>query len=120
MPSRRFQFLALLSWVTLCFSTSAFAEPTLRQPVPDSHALSGVRVVTAPGEVIDDATIVIRRGVIEAVGRGISIPADARVHEFPREPDQPPITVYPGLIEPFFKISVAEPDHDGTPLGATN
>lgn len=117
MPSRRFQFLALLSWVTLCFSATVFAEPTLRQPVPDSHALSGVRVVTAPGEVIDDATIIIRRGVIEAVGRGISIPADAKVHEFPREPDQPPITVYPGLIEAFFKISVAEADHDGTPLG---
>ena len=118
MPSRFFRVSALLSALTLCLCATAAAEPMLRQPIPDHHAITGVRVVTAPGQVIDDATIVIRHGVIQAVGRGLAIPADARVHRFERQADQPPITVYPGLIEPYLKVSVSEPEQSGgAPVG---
>jgi len=118
MPSRLTLMLSLMLWPVLLLSSLAAAEPTLRQPVPDSHAIVGVRVVTAPGEHLDNTTIVMRRGVIEAVGQNITVPADARIHRFERDNDQPPITVYPGLIEPFFKVSVAEPElENGTPVG---
>ncbi len=43
------------------------------------HALTNARVVTAPGQVLDDATIVIRDGVIQDVSRGGDPPAGARV-----------------------------------------
>lgn len=95
--------------ILLLISSVALAED-LRQPTPKSHALVGVRVVTQPGQVIENATIVIRDGSIVAVGADIQPPADARIHEFEREPDQPQVTVYPGLIEPYLAISASEPD----------
>ena len=43
------------------------------------HALVGARVVTAPGQVLDRATIVIRNGLIQGVSRNLQPPAGARV-----------------------------------------
>ena len=57
------------------------------------HALVGARVVTAPGQVLDNATIVIRNGLIEQVGRNVQAPAGARVW------DLAGLTVYPGFID---------------------
>ncbi len=57
------------------------------------HALVGARVVTGPGQVLDNATIVIRDGLVQAVGRGMDAPAGARVW------DLEGLTVYPGFID---------------------
>ena len=57
------------------------------------HALVGARVVTGPGQVVDDATIVVRDGLIQAVGRGADAPAGARVWDLEGH------TVYPGFID---------------------
>ena len=56
------------------------------------HALVNARVVTAPGEVMDNATIVIRNGLIESVGRNAA-PSGARVWDLEGH------TVYPGFID---------------------
>lgn len=80
----------------------------LRQPLPGVHAIVDVRVVTAPGDVLDSATVVIRDGVIEAVGPDIEPPPDAALVTFERDAGndnrQPPITVYAGLIDPYLVI----------------
>ena len=57
------------------------------------HALVGARVVTGPGQVLDNATIVIRDGLIQSVGRGTDAPPGARVW------DLGGLTVYPGFID---------------------
>jgi len=57
------------------------------------HALVGARAVTSPGQAIDDATIVIRNGLIQSVQRGASPPAGARVW------DLTGLTVYPGFVD---------------------
>ncbi len=44
-----------------------------------THAIVGATVVTAPGTRIEDASLIIRDGVIEAVGRDLAIPPEARV-----------------------------------------
>ncbi len=96
------------------------AADQLRQPTPNVHALTEVRIVTAPGEVIESGAIVIRDGIIEAVGAGISIPDDARVHSFERDEDEDPITVYAGLIEPYFLVDLegdGENENAGAPPG---
>jgi hypothetical protein len=59
------------------------------------HALVGARIVTAPGSVIPRGTIVIRDGLIAAVGASVDVPADARVW------NAESLTVYPGLIDPY-------------------
>ena len=57
------------------------------------HALTNARVVTAPGQVIDGATIVVRDGMILSVERGGQVPAGARVWDVSGH------TVYPGFID---------------------
>ena len=46
---------------------------------PRVYALTGARIMTAPGQVIDSGTIVLRDGLIESVGKQVSPPADAWV-----------------------------------------
>ncbi len=57
------------------------------------HALVNARAVVAPGQVIDDATIVVRNGMIQSVSRGGNAPAGARVW------DLDGLSVYPGFID---------------------
>ena len=105
----RYVFILLLS--ALSAGTALAAE--LRQPLPGVHAIVGVRVVTEPGEVLESATIVVRDGVVEAVGADVAPPADAEIIEFERGDDQPPLTVYPGLIDPYLAVG-ADEEGDGT------
>jgi imidazolonepropionase-like amidohydrolase len=66
-----------------------------------AHALVGATVVLAPGHVVEHATVLVRDGVIEAVGTDIHVPVDARVW------DCTDLTIYPGLIEPALFIEAA-------------
>jgi imidazolonepropionase-like amidohydrolase len=68
---------------------------------PRVHAIVGARIVTAPGQVIERGTIVMRDGVIVAVGANVAVPADARIWKGDS------LTVYAGLIDPF--VTPAEP-----------
>lgn len=70
------------------------------------HALVGARVVTAPGQVIDNATIVIRNGLIQSIGRNQDAPAGARVWDLTGH------TVYPGFIDAHADLGM-----DGVPEG---
>jgi len=74
---------------------SSRTEPVtgLRDNGTGFHALVGARVVTAPGQVLDGATIVIRNGLITEVGRNVTAPAGARVWDLKGQ------TIYPGFID---------------------
>ncbi|MEO8478305.1 MAG: amidohydrolase family protein [Gemmatimonadota bacterium] len=60
---------------------------------PTTWAITGARIEPASGPVIDKGTIVIRNGLIAAVGADVRAPADARIV------DGDGLTVYPGLID---------------------
>jgi len=75
---------------------------------PRVHAIVGARIVTAPGQVIERGTVVMRDGVITAVGANVAVPADARVWLGDS------LTVYPGLIDAFVQV----PEPEGTPRPA--
>jgi len=62
---------------------------------PRVHAIRNARIVTGPGNVIAHGTIVMRDGLITAVGANVAIPADARIWEGDS------LTIYPGLIDAF-------------------
>jgi imidazolonepropionase-like amidohydrolase len=65
---------------------------------PRVYALKGAKIVTAPGKVIDNGTIVVRDGLIEAVGASVTIPPDAV------EIDAKGKTIYPGLIDALTNV----------------
>src|SRR5215510_16455225 len=46
---------------------------------PQYFAIRGAKVVPVSGPSIEDATVVVARGVILAVGKDVAIPADAWV-----------------------------------------
>ncbi len=75
----------------------------MKDNTPSVHALTGATVVTAPGQAISNATLVIRDGVIEAVGRNVNIPADARVWEMNGK------TIYPGFIDTYSNAGMQDP-----------
>ena len=73
---------------------AALAVPfALRADTPNVYAIRGARIVTAAGAPIESGTIVIRRGVIDAVGASVAIPPDATVVDGSGK------IVYPGLID---------------------
>jgi len=59
----------------------------------DTYAITGARIVPVSGAEIARGTVVIRGGLIAAVGANVAAPADARVI------DGTGLTVYPGLID---------------------
>ena len=74
------------------------------RPLPlGVHALVGGRVVIKPGDVLENGTILIRDGFIEAVGTNIAAPADARVWNMKGA------TIYAGFIEPYLVLNASNP-----------
>ncbi|MBV8035787.1 amidohydrolase family protein [Roseateles sp.] len=65
----------------------------LRDATPRWHALTGARLVLAPGQVVENGTLVMKDGVIVAVGAGVKPPAGAKVWQLAGR------TVYAGFID---------------------
>ncbi len=78
----------------------------LRDNTPAVHALANGRIVVGPGNIIENGTVVIRDGVIEAVGSNLSPPTDARVWDMSGR------TLYAGFIDLYSDIGIPEPEAD--------
>jgi len=86
----RFFFASLLSIAWL--SVAGVGRAELPSP-PPFYAVENVRVAIGNGEVIDGATVLVSEGLIENVGVGLEVPADAwRV-------DGTDLLLLPGLID---------------------
>ena len=69
----------------------------------DTYAITNARIVSVSGPTIERGTVVIRDGLIAAVGANITAPADARVI------DGNGLTVYPGLIDSNTSLGIPQP-----------
>jgi imidazolonepropionase-like amidohydrolase len=86
----------LLMAASLATNVAAELLPPGFRPSPlGVHALVGGKVVIKPGEALDSGTIVIRDGLIQAVGTNVAVPDDARVWDLKGQ------TIYAGFIEPY-------------------
>jgi len=68
---------------------------------PRTFAIRGAKVVPVSSAPLENATLVVSRGIITAVGTNVTIPPDAWVIEGKG------LTVYPGLIDGFTDVGVA-------------
>jgi imidazolonepropionase-like amidohydrolase len=89
--------------LALAFSSSLLLASVGWAATPRVHAIVGARIVTAPGQVIERGTIVIRDGVITAVGANVAAPTDARMWLADS------LTIYPGLIDAYSLPPEPEP-----------
>jgi imidazolonepropionase-like amidohydrolase len=92
----------LLSAVALTFALLVIA-PAARTDEPPVFAITNARVIPVAGAPIEKGIVVLRNGIIEAVGTNVTIPADARII------DATGLTVYPGLIDALSDIGLEEP-----------
>ena len=67
---------------------------------PQYFAIRGAKVVPVSGPPTENATIVISRGLIAAVGKDIAIPPEAWII------DGKGLTVYPGLVDSFTDVGI--------------
>jgi hypothetical protein len=90
--------LALAFAVTLLLA----AAPQMRAQggEPQYFAIRGAKVVPVSGPPLENATVVIARGVITAIGKDVAIPPDAWVIEGKG------LTVYPGLFDAFTDVGL--------------
>src|SRR5260370_8651912 len=89
----------------VCFTAVfalSFAAPSLlaQGGEPQYFAIRGAKVVPVSGPPVENATIVVSRGLITAVGKDIAIPPEAWVIEGKG------LTVYPGLIDSFTDVGI--------------
>ncbi len=102
-------FVTAFLLVCLVGATSSYAQsqtsPTdgMRVNTPAVHAFTNATIVTSPGQSISNGTLVIRNGVVEAVGRNVRVPADARVWDMDGK------TIYPGFIDAHSDVGMKEP-----------
>jgi imidazolonepropionase-like amidohydrolase len=85
----------------LCLSLCAAGRVAAQGGGPRSFAIRSAKVVPVSGAPLENATVLISRGMITAVGTNVTIPPDAWVIEGKG------LTVYPGLVDAFTDVGVA-------------
>src|SRR5580700_8973031 len=78
------------------------ASVILQAQTPGPIALRGARIVTVSGPVLEKGTVLLRNGLIQAVGENVDLPKDAWVI------DGQGVTVYPGLIDALSTVGLPE------------
>jgi len=89
----------------LCFAALlglfSAAPPLLAQGgEPQYFAIRGAKVFPASGPPLENATIIVSRGLITAVGKDVAIPPEAWVI------DGKGLIVYPGLVDSFTDVGI--------------
>src|SRR5207245_9444008 len=90
---------------TVCFTALLglfYAVPRLlaQGGEPQYFAIRGAKVVPVSGPPMENATIVVSRGLITALGKDVAIPPEAWVVEGKG------VTVSPGLIDSFTDVGL--------------
>ena len=88
--------------VGLCWLALAAALAFAATPASEVIAIKGARIVPAVGDDIPSGTIVIRNGLIDAVGPDVPVPAGARII------DATGLIAYPGLIDGYSFLGLSE------------
>lgn len=102
-----FCLVNLSSWLSAAPPATRPVEG-LRNSTPAFFALSGARIVVAPGRTVHHGVIVIRDGIITDVRTGSEVPPDARVIDLSGK------TVYAGFLDAYGETSITGSDGLGT------
>ena len=94
------QILRFLFAMSAIFVTGAI---NFAQTRADVYAVTNARIVTVSGKTLERGTIVVRDGLIEAVGENARVPADARIF------DGAGLTVYPGFFDALTSLGIQNP-----------
>jgi imidazolonepropionase-like amidohydrolase len=107
MPNVRLRRVIFVATFVLLFIPIIDAQ----RSAVDTYAITNARIVPVSGATIERGTIVIRNGLIAAVGPDATAPPDARII------DGTGLTVYPGLIDSYTNLALPEAAASPSPAG---
>ena len=90
----------------LSFHLMLQAQSNDLQPLNRVYAVTHAYIVPKPGVLLKDATVVIRDGVIEAVGNQVTIPVDAQII------DADSMYIYAGFIDALSDAGIKKPEEE--------
>ncbi|MBW3466737.1 amidohydrolase family protein [Arthrospiribacter ruber] len=100
----RMQLGVTVLLVSLHFSTTiAQSDPTGERRVTGTYAIKNATITTSPGTTVTNATILIKDGLIQAVGSNVPIPKEAQVI------NADSLYIYPGFIDGASTAGVSKP-----------
>src|SRR5438046_7512 len=96
-----------------CLCVASGTARAQERPFGDVYAIVGARIEVGNGRVIEKGTVLLRDGLIEAVGTEVPLSPDAEVIQGDG------LVVFPGFIDAFtskgLNLPDAEPNQDVTP-----
>jgi len=102
----------LLVWCAAFLSLPlAVAQSDEVPSATQTVAITNARVVQAPGQVLERATVVVRNGLIDAVG-DVAPPFDARIIEGDS------LTIYAGFIDGLSHVGIEMPEDEDAEEGS--
>lgn len=99
-----FRLVLLLPILFHTIGVNAQSDPTGKSAATRTYAITNATIVQAPGKVMEASTIIIKNGLISAVGKNVSVPDDAEVI------DGTDMYVYPGFIDGMSYTAAKRPD----------
>ncbi|MHA6280338.1 amidohydrolase family protein [Salinimicrobium sp. CAU 1759] len=79
------------------------------KPVTGTVAVTNVNIIPSPGKLIQEGTVLVRDGLITAVGRNISVPPGARIIKADS------MYLYPGFILGMSHAGIKMPEQEERP-----
>src|SRR3989454_4247315 len=96
--ARRYLLVSML--IAACFAPPFAVRGAAQGGEPECFAIRGAKIYPVSGPALENATIVITRGLITAVGTNVTIPPEPWVIEGKG------LIVYPGLIDSFAGVGL--------------
>lgn len=76
-------------------------------PVTRTFVLKNATIIPQPGQMIENGQILIKNGLIQAIGKTVQVPSNAKVI------DADSMYIYPGFIEGVSHTGVPKPKEEG-------
>lgn len=91
-----------------CLSVAVFAQEEVKlAPVTRTYAITNVNIIQGPGRKIEMGALLIKNGIIQNVGKNVTIPSDAIVIKADS------MYVYAGFIDGYSHTGVTKPKEEG-------
>ncbi|PZX54861.1 amidohydrolase family protein [Algoriphagus chordae] len=96
-------FCLLVAGWLLPSMAQAQSDPTGQRRITDTYAITNATVFTAPGKAGIKATVLVKNGLIQAVGSNLSLPKEARMIAGDS------LFIYPGFIAGASEVGITKP-----------
>lgn len=93
-----------MAWLLLFASVQAQDNEQLAAPVTRTFVLKNANIVQKPGQVIQSGMILVKDGLIQEVGKTVTIPANAQVI------DADSMYIYAGFIDGLSNTGIPRPE----------